>query len=95
MVSIDGSKQKLSESGGGPLEGAEELGAASEGPGTVGSHPMGLWGVFQGSGTGGAYIWIGYMGFDPRMGQALGIFQHRVVRKIIGRKPKRGEDGSW
>ena len=31
----------------------------------------------------------------PRMGRALGSFQHRVSRRITGGQPKRRVDGIW
>ena len=31
----------------------------------------------------------------PRMGRDLGIFQHRVVRRIRGRHPEQRVDGNW
>ena len=31
----------------------------------------------------------------PRMSRDLGVFQHRVSRRITGRKAKRQVDGSW
>ena len=39
----------------------------------------------------GSETWV----LNPCMGQALGSFQHRVNRKIIGRQPKKQEDGEW
>ena len=38
----------------------------------------------------GAETWV----LTPRMERALSSFQHRVVRRITGRKPKRRGDGS-
>ena len=32
---------------------------------------------------------------NPRMGRALGIFQHRFARRIAGRNTKLWVDGSW
>ena len=31
----------------------------------------------------------------PRIGRVLGIFHHRVERKLMGRQPQRGQDGVW
>ena len=31
----------------------------------------------------------------PRMGRALGSFQHRVARRITERQPRRQEEGGW
>ena len=56
---------------------------------------MGLGDVLQGGGAGGSFIRVGYLSSDPRMGQALGKFQHRFTRWITGRNPKRGEGGGW
>ena len=39
----------------------------------------------------GSETWV----LTPRMGQALGSFQHRVSKRIMGSQPKQQEDGNW
>ena len=39
----------------------------------------------------GSETWV----LTPRMGRALGIFQHRVARRITGRHTKRQDEGGW
>ena len=39
----------------------------------------------------GSETWV----LTPSMEQSLGIFQHRVARRITGRHPKRREEGVW
>ena len=39
----------------------------------------------------GSEMWV----MNPCMGRALGSFQHRVARRIMGRHPKIREDGGW
>ena len=31
----------------------------------------------------------------PRIGRVLGIFHHRVARRLTGSQPQRGRDGVW
>ena len=31
----------------------------------------------------------------PHIGRTLGVFHHRVVRRLTGRQPRRGLEGSW
>ena len=31
----------------------------------------------------------------PRIGRFLGIFHHRVSRRLMGRQSRRGRDGGW
>ena len=31
----------------------------------------------------------------PRIWRTLGSFHHRVVRRLMGRQPRRGPDGRW
>ena len=39
----------------------------------------------------GSNMWV----MTPRMGRALGSFQHGVARRITGRQPKKREEGGW
>ena len=39
----------------------------------------------------GSETWV----LTPRMGRALGIFQQRVTRRIMGRHTKRKDEGGW
>ena len=77
------------------MEVAEDIGMAGEDYGMGGQQLMGLGDVLQGGGAGGSFICVWYLSADPRMGQALGKFQHRFTRCITGRNPKRREGGGW
>ena len=44
---------------------------------------------FKGGRPGGVAFRVGDVGLTPRMEQALGIFQHRVMQRITGRQPRR------
>ena len=50
----------------------EYIGTAGEDSGTGGYQPKGLGGIFQGSGTGGAAIWVGDVGAEPPHGTGPG-----------------------
>ena len=39
----------------------------------------------------GSEMWV----LTPRMGRALGSFQHGVARRITGRQPKKQDVGGW
>ena len=64
-------------------------------PGTGGGQSEGLWDFFKAVVHAvlvfGSEMWVP----TPRMGQALGSFQHRVVRQIMGRQPRRRKEGGW
>ena len=79
--------------GGEPAEGKEDLGTVDDNLGKGGGEPKGVGYVFQGSGSGGTYFTVVDGVMTPHMGWDLGEFQHRVTRRIIGRKIWRLLDG--
>ena len=82
--------------GSGKVEkGAEDLGAAEKNPGMGGGQTEGIRDVLQGVSTGGVFFGSGKWVLTPRIGRALGIFQHRVARRITGRQVRRRMEGRW
>ena len=67
-----------------PLEGAEELGMDVKDTGLRGRHPMGLGGVFQGSGTVGTPLWVREVGDYPPHGQVPGEFSAQNFQADYG-----------
>ena len=59
----------------------------------VGCQTKGLGDIIQCGGTDGAAISVVDVGAAPRMGWALGSFQHGVARQIPGRQKRRREEG--
>ena len=78
-----------------PAEGKEELGAYVNNIGKVGGKYKGARNVFktlmQEVLIFGSETWV----MTPRVGWALGGFQHRVARRITRRKPRRLLDRVW
>ena len=59
-----------------------------------GGRSEGVGKFLQGGGSEGAAVWGVDMDPHPEDGEGPGKFQYRVVRRINGKHPRRGTDGS-
>ena len=77
------------------LEGTEYVGSVEENFEMGRSKHAGVRDIFQGSGTGGYYIWFIDMVDDPRMRRDLGGLHNRVSQWIMVQQLRRRPDGRW
>ena len=77
------------------LEGTEDVVSADEDVGMGRIKHAGVGDLFQGGGTGGSYLWFGYVGDDPCMRRDLGRLHNRVSKRIMVRQLQRRLDGRW